>query len=63
MSVLTGLQFPLTGAVTKLFTQGSDRRLADSEQIASGFIGGAISGVVCAPMELVMVQQQRFGGP
>jgi len=30
--------------------------------VAAGFAGGAISGVVCGPMELVMIQQQRFGG-
>ena len=31
------------------------------EKIAAGFAGGAISGIICAPMELVMIQQQRFG--
>lgn len=61
MSILTGLQFPLTGAVTKVFTGGKSRRLSDVEQITAGFVGGAMSGVACAPMELVMVQQQRFG--
>jgi hypothetical protein len=61
MSVLTGLQFPLTGAVTNVITGGESRKLKMSEMIASGFIGGAISGVVCGPMELVMIQQQRFG--
>jgi solute carrier family 25 carnitine/acylcarnitine transporter 20/29 len=29
--------------------------------IASGFFGGMLSGFACAPMELVMIQQQRFG--
>lgn len=62
MAVLTGLQFPLTGAVTKVFTGGADRRLSNAEQIASGFLGGVLSGFACAPMELVMIQQQRFGG-
>lgn len=61
MSVLTGVQFPLTGAVSKVVTRGADRPLSPSEKIASGFMGGAISGIVCAPMELVMIQQQRFG--
>jgi hypothetical protein len=32
------------------------------EMVASGFLGGVISGVVCAPMERVMIQQQRSGG-
>jgi hypothetical protein len=62
MGILTGLQFPLAGAVTKMFTGGVDRRLSPWEQIASGFAGGALSGFACAPMELVMIQQQRFGG-
>ena len=62
MSVLTGLQFPLTGMVTNAINGGSGSRLSDGEQIAAGFLGGAISGVACAPMELVMIQQQRFAG-
>lgn len=61
MSVLTGLQFPLTGMVTNAITGGEKRKLKMSEMIASGFVGGAISGLVCGPMELVMIQQQRFG--
>ena len=59
--ILTGLQFPLTGAVRNVITGGKERRLTDMEQIGAGFIGGVISGVVCAPMELVMIQQRRFG--
>ncbi|KAL3925621.1 MAG: hypothetical protein SGPRY_003605 [Prymnesium sp.] len=61
MSVLTGVQFPLTGSISKMITGGSERTLSPSEKIASGFMGGAISGIICAPMELVMIQQQRFG--
>lgn len=61
MAVLTGLQFPLTGAVSKAITGGESRTLSKVEQISAGFIGGAISGLACAPMELVMIQQQRFG--
>eukprot|EP00602_Paraphysomonas_sp_CaronLab_P003453 CAMPEP_0185025550 /NCGR_PEP_ID=MMETSP1103-20130426/8462_1 /TAXON_ID=36769 /ORGANISM="Paraphysomonas bandaiensis, Strain Caron Lab Isolate" /LENGTH=240 /DNA_ID=CAMNT_0027558771 /DNA_START=52 /DNA_END=771 /DNA_ORIENTATION=+ len=62
MSVLTGLQFPLTGIVTNVITGGQNRKLSASEQISSGFAGGALSGFACAPMELVLIQQQRFGG-
>lgn len=62
MSILTGLQFPLTGIVSKAITRGEDRKLDSAEQISAGFIGGALSGFVCAPMELVMIQQQRNGG-
>lgn len=61
MAVLTGAQFPLSGAIARLITGGSDRPLENSEKVASGFAGGVISGFICAPMELVMIQQQRFG--
>ena len=61
MVVLTGAQFPLSGAVGKAITGGEDRPLGRGEKILSGFAGGAISGFLCAPMELVMIQQQRFG--
>lgn len=92
MSILTGLQFPLTGAVGKAIKGGADREMSTAEKIGAGFTGGAISGFVCAPvrarsrrwraiahpssptkarrappfcptsqMELVMIQQQRFG--
>lgn len=29
--------------------------------ILAGFGGGLLSGAACAPMELCMIQQQRFG--
>lgn len=62
MGILTGLQFPLSNAVAMAFTGGAKRTLSNFESIASSFTGGLISGVMCCPMELVMVQQQRFGG-
>lgn len=62
MAVLTGAQFPLSGAIARLITGGSERPLSSGEKVASGFAGGVISGFICAPMELVMIQQQRFGG-
>jgi len=61
MGILTGIQFPLSNLVTRALTGGESRKLTPAEQITSGFAGGAMSGVVCAPMELVMIQQQRFG--
>ena len=61
MAVLTGLQFPLTGAVGSMITGGVDRPMNKTETVAASCAGGAISGFVCAPMELVMIQQQRFG--
>jgi len=61
MSILSGLQFPLTALVTSVITKGEQRRLTDGEQIGAAFVGGALSGLVGGPMELVMIQQQRFG--
>ena len=61
MVVLTGAQFPLSGAVGKTITGGADRPLSRGEKVAAGFTGGGISGFLCAPMELIMIQQQRFG--
>jgi hypothetical protein len=58
MAVLTGLQFPLTGALTRFVTGGKERRLTEAEMVSTAFWGGAISGVACAPMELIMIQQQ-----
>jgi len=62
MSILSGVQFPITGAVSKAVTGGADRPMSPVEKVSSGFLGGAISGFLCAPMELIMIQQQRQGG-
>ncbi|KAJ1446145.1 mitochondrial carrier domain-containing protein [Pelagophyceae sp. CCMP2097] len=62
MSVLTGLQFPLTGMVTNAITAGTPRKLTANETIFAALTGGTLSGIACGPMELVMIQQQRFGG-
>ena len=62
MSLLTGVQFPLTALSSKIITKGTTRRLTDNEMILSGFIGGSLSGIICAPLELVMIQQQKLGG-
>ena len=62
MATLTGLQFPLTGAVSKVITGGADRDLGNGEKILAAFSGGFLSGFACGPFELTMIQQQRFGG-
>eukprot|EP00047_Mylnosiga_fluctuans_P006082 m.244733 g.244733 ORF g.244733 m.244733 type:complete len:279 (-) comp14505_c0_seq1:187-1023(-) len=61
MAILTGVQFPLTGLVTNIITKGEQRRLTNTEMVAAAFIGGSFSGLVCGPMEVIMIQQQRFG--
>lgn len=55
-------QFGLNGVFRKLITGGSNRPLSDTEMIAGGIFAGALSGVICGPIELVMIQQQRKGG-
>jgi len=62
MAVLTGIQFFATGKIAGMFTGNTPRPLNSSETIAAAFMGGAISGIACGPMELVMIQQQRHGG-
>ena len=62
MSVATGLQFPLTSIITKTLTKGEKRRLTSSELLISSFSGGFLSGFVGGPLELLLIQQQRFGG-
>lgn len=51
MAMLTGLQYPVFTAI--------DRHA--QWPLVSSFASGALSGLICAPMELVMIQQQRFG--
>jgi len=62
MAVLTGLQFISTGYIKSIITGGIEREMSMGENILSGFTGGALSGLACCPMELVMIQQQRWGG-
>jgi len=55
-------QFAINGALKKMITGDEDRDLYDGEKIGAGFAAGFMSGVVCGPMELAMIQQQRKGG-
>lgn len=55
-------QFYLNGVAKKVLAGGKDRPLSAAEQIGSGFAAGIGSGVVCGPLELIMIQQQRKGG-
>lgn len=62
MAVLTGIQFGSCGYMTKLLLNGENRKLSFVEASAAGFFGGAVSGPLCCFLELIMIQQQRFGG-
>ena len=54
------VQFGTTGFFQKLIARGA----ADERAVIMGgaFLGGLASGVPCSFWELVMIQQQRFGG-
>lgn len=54
------LQFVGTGVLQKLVA--GDRPLTNVEQIGTAFGSGYLSGFVCGPIELAMIQQQRKGG-
>lgn len=59
----TAVQFGLTGFFQKLFTAGSaDKTLSKEMEMASSFSAGLLSGIPCSMYELIMNQQQKFGG-
>eukprot|EP00403_Amphidinium_massartii_P033091 CAMPEP_0178443608 /NCGR_PEP_ID=MMETSP0689_2-20121128/39000_1 /TAXON_ID=160604 /ORGANISM="Amphidinium massartii, Strain CS-259" /LENGTH=267 /DNA_ID=CAMNT_0020067655 /DNA_START=188 /DNA_END=987 /DNA_ORIENTATION=+ len=62
MSLTTGVQSTASGMSQKLLTGGSDSRMTYSQEVLAGFLGGMASGPVNGFMELIMIQQQRFGG-
>lgn len=51
MSILTGFQYPMYKYFLGYF---------DNDLLASS-LSGAFSGFICTPMELIIIQQQRFG--
>ena len=57
-----GIQFGLTGYVKKLIAGHGNKNLSIAEDILSAVIGGAVGALFATPVELVMIQQQRFGG-
>lgn len=62
---VNGTQFFGTG-LAKRMMGGSENEgassLSDLQIIAAGMTGGVMSGLVCAPQECLMVQQQKLGG-
>jgi len=56
------MQFAATGAIQKMMVRGQDRELSEIEQVGAAFTSGYLSGFVCGPIELAMIQQQRKGG-
>jgi hypothetical protein len=60
-SVLIGSQFLVTGIATKFITSVKNKPISDIDSILAGCIGGGMSGFLCGPMELTIIQQQNFG--
>lgn len=56
------MQFAGAGLIQKLMVGGSDRPLTEVEQVGAAFASGYLSGFICGPIELAMIQQQRKGG-
>ena len=54
------VQFGTTGFFQKLLASAGIG--ADSVLVGGAFLGGLASGVPCSVWELIMIQQQRFGG-
>lgn len=62
---VNGTQFLGVGWAKQAMGGKSDETastLSDSQKAFAGFCGGNLSGLVCAPQELIMVQQQKQGG-
>lgn len=67
MVACTGVQFAADGALKRQLGgggegQADEKSLSSTVHLLSAVGAGALSGVVGAPIELVMIQQQRFGG-
>jgi len=62
MSLTTGVQFYTGGMYQKMVTGGTGTEMTYSQEVGTAFMGGVTSGPLCSMMELVMIQQQRFGG-
>lgn len=55
-SVLIGSQFLVTGIASKIITNITNRPLGDMESILAACIGGGVSGFLCGPTELTLIQ-------
>lgn len=61
---MIGSQFALAGILQKMYSRFFGREPTDTsvDSLLFGtFMGGYLSGFWCGPMELAMIQQQRFG--
>jgi len=56
-----GVQFFLTGALKHAIVGNTPRPLTDNETMLAALLGGSIAALYTSPLELIMIQQQRFG--
>lgn len=61
---MMGFQFAFTKFYQDLFlyTKADKTKLTQNEEFASACMSGVTVGLFASPVELVMIQQQRFGG-
>jgi hypothetical protein len=62
MGSCTMIQFAVGGKLKQSVLNGDTRHLKLSEEMSIGVTAGSISATVGAPLELIMIQQQRKGG-
>lgn len=62
MGSCTMIQFAVGGKLKSIITNGESRVLNLREEMTAGIGAGTVSALVGAPLELVMIQQQRKGG-
>jgi hypothetical protein len=59
---MMGLQFGTTGYFQQLFKGDSGAKLSQKNEILASAMGGLLPTCVTCPVELMMIQQQRYGG-
>lgn len=57
-----GVQFGITAMFNNLILGSETRPLTTEEELGSAFAGGAVAALFTSPVELVMIQQQKYGG-
>eukprot|EP01083_Nonionella_stella_P169630 575652_1 len=68
LSSLTAIQFFGTATISNIILHNKSNdahlnmSLTTNEMLFSCLGGGMLSGIVCSPSELIMIQQQRYGG-
>jgi len=59
---MMGLQFGVTGFFQRIFRSDASHHVSRTQEMISATLGGAFTALFTSPVELVMIQQQRFGG-